>query len=245
MEQKNDFTPMIIGKSDQENYQLISDLYEKLVTLMSPLKWEIETALNVQSMPLSDILDILNMDKSSLESYMKRSFIVANKISFPGLNVEKIIENDLLELPDGFANLLLAKKEIELVIEKILATSFQFPVSSLYIEEENIFTLTEEFKTELAKSTTAVTESQLQNEVLDAVQKFCDAVNLLIGLGVVRSQGDSWTMVGERLMFSIENTKGSTPLSPHRKMFRRSPLNRFLENKSFLHSDKRRNSVIG
>lgn len=241
-----EFTPMTIGKPNQAYYQHVSDLYEKLVTLMSPFMWECQNVFNVQSMPLADVLDILNMDKSNLEVYMKRSYITANEISFPGLNVEKIIENNLLELPEGFNNLLQAKKEIELVIEKILATSFQFPVSSLWVEEKNVFIITEEFKTELAKHTTVFTESQIQNDVVVAVQKFCEVVNDLIELKVIKSNGNLWQFVGENLVLSIENSKGSTrPLSPDRKMFNRSPLSRFSSKKSFLHSDKRRGAVIG
>jgi hypothetical protein len=246
MENLNEeFTPMMVGRHDQANYQLISELYEELLTVLNPFRWECEGMFNVASMPAAEIIDILNMDKSNLVIYMKRSYITANEISFPGLNVDKIIENDLLELPEGFKNLLQAKNEIEHVIEKILETSFRFPVSSLFIEEENIFGITEEFKTELAKSTSVMTESQIQNEVVIAIQKFCDVVNDLIDLKIIRPEGNQWNFVGDKLSLSIENSKGSSrPLSPYRKMFLRTPLSRFGSKKLFAAPEDRSRSAI-
>jgi hypothetical protein len=171
--------------------------------------------------------------------------VEANQISFPGLDTEKIIKADLLELPESYNIILVAKKEIEDVIEKILKTNFQFPISQLWIEQENIFELTEGFKTELEKNFESITENQTQNDVVNAVQKFCDAVNDLIELKAIRGEGNIWHFVGENLSLAIENTKGSArPLSPYRRMFQRTPLSRFATKKPFAVQENRSRSAI-
>ena len=186
------------------------------------------------------------MDNSNLENYMKRCYIETNKLSFPGLNVDKIIQNDLLDLPEGFSSMLQAKKEIESVIEQILKTSFQFPVSMLFVTEQNDFSLTDEFKSELAKSTEPMTESQVQNDVVEAVERFTEVVNDLIELRIVRNDGNMWYSVGETLALVIENTKGSArPLHPSRKMFKRNPLNKFSTKNIFVVPDKSGSDIVG
>lgn len=250
MENSNNFTPKMIGSPDTANFILIHGLYETLVSLLNPFRWEYENILSTKSEDYSSVtpecvLKLLNMNQLNMEIFLKKAYIQANGYLFPGLSIDKIIQNDLLELPDEYNILLEAKREIEKIIEKILNTAFLFPLSSLFSEQENAFILTEEFETTLNESLKSYTESELQNKVLDAIEIFCDSVNTLIELKVVKPQGNLWTNVGFDLALAIENNKGSSrPLIPSRKMFRRAPLNRFNENSGIMDIDRRRSSLV-
>ena len=240
MENLNEFVPKIIGKSDSNKIKLIRELYDSLVNLLNPYRWECENLISIGILPTDRVFELLKMNVSEMEIFLKRSFIKANGLSFPGLNVDKIIENGLLDLPADYDILLKAKKEIDVLIEKILKTNFVFPLSNLFSEEENIFVLNAEFETTLNENMTVYTESLVQNEVLEAVEQFCNSVNKLIELKIVHNRGGLWVDVGRDLALAIENEHGSEqPLQPFRLMFCRSPLNRFSVNKVILSPDTR------
>jgi hypothetical protein len=245
MENLNNFTPKMIGDKDTGKFNLIHELYETLTAVLSVFLWKYEELLEIEKAPVEDALNVLNMKQSDMDIFMKRKYIEATGLTFPGLKVDMIIQNNLLELPEWYSEFLEVKKEVEIIIEKILDTKFLFPFSSLYVEDSHMFGLTPEFEDKLAESVEVYTESEQQNTILEAVSDLCEAVNTLIELKLVKSQGNLWAYAVEDLALAIENKKGETrPLVPSRFMFKRTPLNRFGQPKEFLRADRNRSSLV-
>ena len=228
-----EFMPRMIGQ-DLDNHQKIHDLYEKLVDLCTTLKWDAGNVYANDELPIETFFEILRMRRSDLEIFLKQQHIIAQKISIPGINNEELAQSKLLQIPQEIGIVLDERKLIDEVIDQIVTTHFEYPVSKMYAEKESQFVLNEDFENELYKFTTTFTENEKQNEILTTVQLFCETVNDLIDLGIVNSLGNIWTSVGSTLQLAITNHKGTErPLSPALKMFQRLPLNRFGNKKPF------------
>lgn len=243
---KSEFVPKLIGLADSESYTKIHGLYAALVERLISLKCAASTLFDVYPIPLSEVIDILQKNRPDLEYYLKSKFVSCRNISLPYINTEALISSGMLELPDAYARVIQHCFAINELREKITTTYFYIPISSLYIEEVDDFVLTEEFEVKLRTFTTTYTENEDQNIALEAVQRYLDATNDLIELGIVKSLGDSWIGAGDKLRMGVVNTKLSTrPLSPDPKIFNRYyPLAIFGEQKKFNGRCPDRNAIM-
>ncbi|MCL4483232.1 MAG: hypothetical protein M1445_11620 [Bacteroidetes bacterium] len=245
MENFNDFTPKMIGQPDLVNRQRINKLYTDLAEKLQQIRFGYEDILQVNLISLEDLLNVLKMKSADFELFLKRTHIAAAELKFPGLSVEKLIEIDAVEIPKEISLIVEVHKEIIELVNLIRETHFVFPISRLFDFEDTSHALSDDFKKALEEYTVSFTENENQNEAVLAVEKFCEALNDLIELKIIKKEGGLWQGVGQSLAFSVENQKGSDrPLHPDRKMFRRPPFNRFHSGERFLYAETKREDIL-
>ena len=231
----NDFTPRMIGHQDVKKYQQVKTLYEELVNLATTFMWDTETIILIPELKLEMLFEILKKNKSDLTGFLKREYVKANKISIPGINMEKLISADLVDLPSDYDLVILQWEKMNKIVDQIAATRFYFPLSSLVDPEKHQFELNEEFEKALLNFTATFTENEKQNEILEIVEKFCEAVNDLIELKIVKGKRAEWENVCNILSMGIAKDEFSErPLSPAKELFKRHyPFERFGNHKQW------------
>jgi len=240
------FVPKMIGKQDIEKYSLIKSLYSALVCYASSLMYETQNLLVDDEINGKSVINLLKMDKEELSIFLKRQHIKANKIEYPGLSVEKLISLGLIDLPQDYDIIIDCIKGINDLIDKVVLTKFNFPLSALIADQVNDgFNLNDEFENELLNFTARFTENEKQNEVLKVVEDFCSVVNDFIELGLVKPNGNMWMAVSEVLKSAVETEyKNSRPLFPDKKMFVYAPFTRFADKKPFVAYEANRDTII-
>lgn len=236
MENANDFTPILIGQPDLVNRQRINKLYTDLAEKLQQIRFGYEDILQVNLITLEDLLNVLKMKSVDFDLFLKITHIAAAELKFPGMNIDKLIEINAVEIPEEISLIVKIHKEIIEMINLIRETHFVFPISRLFDFEDTSHTISEDFKKALENYTSSYTENEKQNEAVKAVEKFCEALNDLIELKIIKKEGSLWQGVGQSLAFSVENQRGSDrPLHSDKKMFRRPPFNRFHSGDRFLY----------
>jgi len=241
-----EFVPKMIGREDLESREKIKSLYSELANRASVFVWDTQDLLNNQELKVEIFFELMKMNDKDLVLYLKREYVKANKISIPGINMEKLISADLVDLPNDYDSIVTNWKETNEPIDKIKETKFFFPLSKLSNSEGGQFDLNEEFDKELLNFTSSWTENEKQNEVLTVVENFCDAINDLIQLNLVKKQGALWTNAIEVLKMGIVNNESSDrPLSPERDIFKKYwPLERFGNKELFNVHYKNRQVIL-
>ncbi|NEW80977.1 MAG: hypothetical protein GZ094_01220 [Mariniphaga sp.] len=242
----SEFTPKIIGSQNTESYTKIKGLYQELIGCFEVLKWEAENLYSEgNELPISEIIDLLNKN-TDLESYLRYKFVTVHEISVSGINTDKLIMSDLLDLPESYGEVIKFVALVKEIIEKICPTYFYVSLSSLKDEISNSFNLNDSFETKLRDFTTVFTKNEMQNTALEAVQKWCDATNDLIELGLLPALRDSWCNVGDRLRIGILNRNPEKrPLTPDPRIFNRHfPLARFGDDAGFVARAIDRNAIM-
>ena len=223
----SDFTPVQIGLQDIENQQKIERLYQQLTSCAAAFLYETQTLLHDEDLRPDFIIKILNMNRDQLILFLKREFIRRNNINYPGFNIEKLISQDLIDLPETYNDIIKVCESINEIIHSIEDTKFHFPLTRL--AEENGFELNPEFYAELLDFTATFTKSEKQNQVLDVVQRFCEVLNDMIDMKIISGAKGSWqNVVAITGGAIIEDPKLERSLYPNRKMFKTAALNKFL-----------------
>ncbi|HZK96913.1 MAG TPA: hypothetical protein VFC67_22125 [Prolixibacteraceae bacterium] len=225
----SEFIPKMIGLQNVEDYQKIKSLYNELISRAQGFIWDTQDLLSDQELKPEMIFELLKKTKPDLILFLKREYVKVNNISMPGINTEKLISLDLIDLPKDYDRIVSNWKETNELIDKIAATRFYFPLRSLINPENYQFELNEEFEESLLKFTAKFTETEKQNEVLKVIENFCNSINGLIELKLVKQEGNQWTNVCNILEMGIAHNKFSmSPLSPAKEIFNRHyPLERF------------------
>ena len=179
-----------------------------------------------------------------MATFLKHKFVESHNISIPGIDPIKLADSDLLALPDEFNTILGHITEMNTIVDEIEKTRFQFPLTNLFNENDG-WKLTDEFESKLFQFTTKFTENDEQNKIIEVVRRFCDVVNDLIAMQVIKKQGALWMTVGADLQFAIKKDNLSdTPLSPSSLMFKRNPFNRFTKKTPFEAFQSNRNKIL-
>lgn len=230
-----EFVPKMIGREDLELRAKIKSLYYELANRAAGFVFDAQDLLINYELKPEIFFELIKKDHEDLILYLKREYVRANKISIPGINMEKLISADLVDLPNDYDRIVTNWKETNELIDKIKETRFFFPLSKLITSEGSSFDLNEEFEKKLLNFTSSWTENETQNEVLKVVENLCDAINDLIQLNLVKKQGVMWTNAIEVLKMGIaHNEKSERPLSPERDIFKKYwPLERFGNHKPF------------
>lgn len=241
----SEFIPKMIGLQDVDSHQKIKSLYEELVNRAQGFIWDTQDLLSDSELKVEMLFEMLKKTESDLILFLKREYVKVNNISMPGINTERLISLDLVELPNDYDRIVINWKEMNELIDKIAATRFCFPLSRL-IHPENQFELNEEFEKSLLNFTAIFTETEKQNEVLLVMENFCNSINDLIELKLVKQDGNQWTNVCNILEMGIAHNKSSIrPLSPNKKIFNRHyPLDRFGNFKPWDPQRENRNVIM-
>jgi len=215
-----DFIPKMIGSKDEKAYENIEGLYQAMTTNADNFVQEIRDLLNDQKLSPESIFETLKKDKVDFALYLKRGFVNGHKVSIPGINTEKLINSDWLDLPPQYEEAINSWDGLNEILDQIKKTQFVYPLSKLYNSADSWYNLTNDFENELSNFTTRFTSSEMQNEVVEITERFCNVINDLIRLGMLKQQGLGWMNACQIMQMAIdqdENPDGS--LSPNRRMF--------------------------
>ncbi len=242
-----DFVPKMIGLQDVESHEKIKSLYNDLTNRASVFFWDSQDLFKDPELKPDVVFQMLKKNEADLILFLKREFIRTNNIEYPGLSVEKLISLDLISLPEDYNRIVSNWKETNKVLDTISKCRFEYSLSRLYDPERNGFYLDEEFENELSELTSCYTTTEKQNEMLDVIERFCNVVNDMIELKIIRNDGNLWEFVGKTISDAIVTKRPSTrPLSPERRMFKKNFIfERFGENTPLVFFRSDRNKVIG
>ena len=215
------FVPKQIGLQNTELREKIEFLYQSLVSDLDYLRANLTPLLNLGLCNREMILTVIKKNKSDLNSFLKREFIRANNISYPGLNVEKLISQDLIELPVEYNEIIETHEEIQKILGDIEKTNFKFPLEKVFgSDTPDWWELSPDFHNELLKFTASFTESEKQNEVLEAIQKYCDLIIEMQNLGIISKSKGAWQAASQIMDMAIdEDIRKEPSLIPYRHMF--------------------------
>ena len=242
----NVFEPKQIGIGDSERYEEIRKLYSELVSCTTAFLYESQDLLKNLNLQNDFVIRVLKMKKEDLIIFLKHEYIRTNEISFPGLSIERMIELDLIVLPDSYDTIISCWKSINELLDSISETRFFYPLSRLEDPEKVGWNLTEDFESELRSVTYNFTATPEQNEILEHVEMFCKATNFFMDLNFVKSLGDSWMDISNaiRLAVVMDHT-GTRILAPDRKMFNyRFPFEKWGDKKGFVRNDGTRSTIM-
>lgn len=175
-----EFKPMLIGEPNRPGQLKAEDTYCVLLELLNELNPAFHNAMfpgreDFIAVPYS----LFGFIKSKHpENWLTRYYIEAYNISFPGMDIERIIELGLVKVQHT-PELLNLRQRILNQLEVIKKTGFYYPVVQLYNAQTNRFEFHNGFFEEVEKRFCRQTQSQAQNEIVIIFTELCAVLNEL------------------------------------------------------------------
>lgn len=184
------FEPMLIGTPNKRDQLAAEDAYGQLTEILNELKPALEKAIfqdgNSSTFTGSrELFEYINAKYP--EKWIIREFIKANQISVPGLDIERIIDLELVKVPEA-PELLMLRLRVLKQLEFVKKTGFYYPVSNLYERETGKWEITNDFFQEAEKRFCRVTQSPEQNEIVSIFNDLCEVLNKLHQKNIVRGK---------------------------------------------------------
>lgn len=180
--QNTDFTPMIIGEPDNQRKNQVADLYNEICGEVSNLKAQLQMmfAEDEELITFDFLSELLTSDP---EIFIRTRWVAHKGISIPGINKERLIASDLLEIPKYF-EIIESLKVLKELFAKAKSLKFNYPLDKLQ-DSDLYFSLNEEFHRAFYESEIIYTENEQQNRVLEAVTELKNAINKLCKLQIL------------------------------------------------------------
>ncbi len=224
MNENKEFTPLAIGLPNMKREQAIVKVYTEICERADALLLLFQWFLSEES-DLKLFFDFLNSKNPREFLYLR--FIEINKITFPGLSIEKIMQFDLVDVPkEDFEELLMQRKQLLESIKKTDEDRFYFPLKKLYYNDGNGiegFQISNqsgnnerapEFDELLFNKVRVWTISEKENQVLEVINKAINALNDLVQQDIIRNDTQRWKIDMEDFIQAIEfSLKTDRPLS--------------------------------
>ena len=205
------FEPIeITDKTTAEKLEIkaIRLAYEKVCSNLFGMKVQLEHILYdfEQDVSLELMLELI---KSDPEIFAKRKFVEERQISVPGLSNESLIKSNLLDIPkEPYQNLL---EEHKMFLHEYAKAKkmFDFGIEKFYytFEGYGMFNLNDVFEIELENIYKTRTTTEKQNEAVKAIQRFTDALNDLVELGVLSGDARWSTQIVTKSLLSMDRTE--------------------------------------
>lgn len=229
MNDNNEFTPMVIGLPDTKKEQQIIEVYSTMCDLATVLVMNLQYYFDSPHFEIKEFFDFLKSKDPKAWLYSK--FIEYHGLTFPGMDLDKVIKLELVSIPDDYLKDTMSLREkIIGSISKAKELRFYFSMIKLFADseheecrdfgisnqyEEGLYA-TPEFDIALYNHIHKFTKSEKENEVLTVVENAVNALNDLVQLGVIRNDKQRWGIDLDNLIHSIVFTLNSEkPLSIH------------------------------
>jgi hypothetical protein len=218
---ETNFVSKQVGKPDNGLKKQIITAYSNLIERACDLEVEIERCL--QNYAGFGINFFIEATGNNLETFIKSKYIKLNKIKIPGISNDRLIESNLLDI-DGLEEAVKARKEFDQAFAAAKATRFIYPLQKLYIDETTGWELSTDFYSEVEKAVCQFTQNEQQNAILDKMNQFCNVLNELAGLNVIRSHHGKFEVNNLVNLIDCDTTNPDHPFSVNRFMFKKSRL---------------------
>ena len=184
-----EFKPMLIGEPNRPGQLEAEDAYCVLLELLNELKPAIQKAI----LPGTDdslavphtLFEFIKSENP--EIWLIRQYIELNNISFPGMDVERIIELGLVKV-EHTPELLNLHQRILKAIELVKKRGFYYPVGRLFNGLTNKFEFHNGFFEEVEKRFCRQTQSEAQNQIVIIFTDLCAVLNELHRLNILRGK---------------------------------------------------------
>jgi ribosomal protein L20A (L18A) len=217
----------VIGLPDVAKEQNIRKIYNSICENARALFWNLEFYLGCpDKLNLPVFFEFLKTKDA--KAWLYERFIEYHQLTFPGINIQKVIELEQADVPKAdFENLLTWRKELLNDIQKTTEVGFYFPIIKLfnYDEDYRMFAISTEEDPEIHSDEVdqklylhvrKFTQTEEENKILDAVQKAVDSFNELVNLGIIRNDKQRWHLDLENLIRTIVfSLNEENPLSIH------------------------------
>ncbi len=179
------FSPRQIGRPDPMKKTGIISAYQNMLQCACNLQNEIERCLDrPEGLGLDFFLQSLQHNTAT---FIKEKFVELNNVQLPGINIQKVIQQDLLDIA-AIEEAIKARNEFDGAWARIKELGFIFPLRKLYVDDETGWNLTPDFYEQMNQKVGRWTQSPEQNFILENVQKICEGLNSLSGLNIIRPQ---------------------------------------------------------
>jgi len=229
----SDFIPRIIGSQDTVKYQNIHDLYSALIISAAICKPLVESLFNITPIPLDTIFSLIRKNEEDMRVEVRQNYWLGHNHyyddpTFDSLSSPLTLDHSLfVYAPLELETWVDQWKEINKIIAQIEIGWFIYPLRNLYSEIDG-WSLTEEFENQLIQFTTRYTKSDEQNTICDIIQRYCDVLNDLANLNIVKLLGNNYETIGKILKPAINvDYLSDTPFSLSPNMFKDKPFSRF------------------
>lgn len=210
-----------LSRSDKAEMETIRKYYEELCYTLNGIKFGLEEVLNdFEDVSLEFVISFL---KSDPDDFIKRKFAERKKVDIKGVSKEALIRSDLLDVPKEQYNYLVSDhKKYHAILASIdKFTNFKSGLELFYRNEDEdmIFILTPEFEAALVEFYTHYTRNEAENEQLNALNAFANAVNGLMKVGLIRNDSRWLTDIRFHPTAWDLDKKSDNPLSLNHKFF--------------------------
>ncbi len=208
-----------VGKPDDVLKNQIISAYSNLISNACALELQIEFCLNnLSGFGVNFFMEAINSD---LETFIKTKYIELNKINFPGISNARLIESNLLDI-NGLEDAIKANKTFQVSFTEAKATRLNFPLQKLYVDNETGWELTTDFYNEVEKTVCQFTQNEHQNNILDKIEQFCNVLNNLSELNVIRANRGKFEINNLINLVDCDRTNPDKPFAVNSFIFRRS-----------------------
>lgn len=234
-ESTKEFKRRPIGLPDVKRQVQIRKVYGELVDISNQIEFEFRALIDSEAMkPISLDLILEFLKSEDPETWLVEKYVDAKGMKVEFLKTEKLIKSGLFDLPD-YSKVLSIRTEFDEWKVKIGDLNFSFPFRKLYISEDNIFILTDEFENEVVEATTQYTKNEKQNQVLDALESLCNSLNTFQQLSITNIQKNGLSLFSPEigLFLKIDRTNYENPVSVNPMVFKNRMLRRFTDGNIF------------
>jgi len=180
------FVPRIVGKPDLKKRTEIEYLAQDVIVTASALFTGLKEVFPKANISTEDVLELIRTNDP--EKRLKEFYVKDQNVALPGIKTEKLIESDLLDIPEeefDFAFILI--DEIKTALGSPLLSYFN-PLPYIYLNKEEDLSLRQEYFDRVNGYTEEVTQNELQNEILEELEKIETSLNVLIEKGVLSTR---------------------------------------------------------
>lgn len=187
-EYKSDFVPQRIGQPDLRREKEIINAYQKVIECACEYQLAISACISL------DLTDDFSSFKLLIESlrtdtkeFLSRKYIEINKLSFPGLAIEKLIENDLISTNE-ISYAVEMRKALDDALKNAKNTGFSYPLDNLNSDWEIMWELSDDFLNEVKNHVSRFTQNEEQNNIFGIFERLTDVLNELNSLNILRAK---------------------------------------------------------
>jgi len=177
------FKPLIIGQPDAEITKQVTNLFELICSEAGTLKCNLEMLFAEKEEEIVTTEFILKLLNSDPENVIRTTWVSYKEINLPGIDMKKFIASDLLEIPK-YDEIIESVVSLKQFLTEAKLFKFNFPMAML-VNEDGYYSLNEEFHNQLHEYGAFYTESEQQNQVLEAVTELKDAINKICNLRLI------------------------------------------------------------
>ena len=178
-----EFTPRIIGNPDVKTRNEIFSNADVVLSFANSLHEDLSILFSEGDVTLNDVMGFINA-KDPLR-WLKEKYVSLNGICIPGIKTERLIDQDMIEVPDKIFEVVLSGRET--ILEYAGKVPAQFNILSFLLYDESLDKLVfaDELSNMIIAHTQVCTENEIQNEILDQMELICGAFNHLVEMEAI------------------------------------------------------------